>query len=189
MCCMRLAGNTGCKNDAKNRHLSTIAQLCRAVSSQLSHLSTIEKKLLNNNMLSTCHHNVANFGPLTAEICWRVWGTPANFNGFRVLASLLQRRRSPEANQTLHDVWPSPELLHYTLLKALASWQNFARCKIHFSPSLAFFYIGSVTARHSSSGRQPNFAAWYKEWNYGTFADGATYIRQGGHHVGHRPTF
>ena len=24
-----------------------------------------------------------------AEICWRVWGTPANFNGFRVLAALL----------------------------------------------------------------------------------------------------
>jgi len=50
-------------------------------------------------------------------------------------------------------------------------------------------YIGSVTARHSSSGRQPNFAAWYKEWNYGTFAEGATYIWLGGHHVGHRPTF
>jgi len=29
-----------------------------------------------------------NFGPLAAEIGWRVWGTPANFNGFRVLASL-----------------------------------------------------------------------------------------------------
>ena len=30
-------------------------------------------------------------------------------------AFLLQRRRSPEANQTLHDVWPSPGLLglHY----------------------------------------------------------------------------
>jgi len=27
--------------------------------------------------------------PLTAEICWRVWGTPANVNGFRVLAALL----------------------------------------------------------------------------------------------------
>ena len=35
-------------------------------------------------------------------------------------------------------------------------------------PSLAFSHIGSVTERHSSSGR--NFAAWYKEWNYGTFA-------------------
>jgi len=48
-------------------------------------------------------------------------------------------------------------------------------------------YIGSVTARHSSSERQSNVAAWYKEWNYGTFAEGATYIRLGGHHVGHRP--
>jgi len=34
-----------------------------------------------------------NFGPLTADIGWLVWGTPANFNGFRVVALLLQRRR------------------------------------------------------------------------------------------------
>ena len=34
-------------------------------------------------------HNMVNFGPLAAEICWRVWGTPAHFNGFRVLAALL----------------------------------------------------------------------------------------------------
>ena len=32
---------------------------------------------------------MVNFGLLAAEICWRVWGTPANFNGFRVLAVLL----------------------------------------------------------------------------------------------------
>jgi len=43
MCCTRLAGNTGRKNDAKNRHLRTIAQLCLAVSSQLKHVSTIGK--------------------------------------------------------------------------------------------------------------------------------------------------
>jgi len=55
-----------------------------------------------------CPHNMANLGPLTAEIGWWVWGTPANFNGFRVLASLLHRRLSTEVNQTLHDVWPSP---------------------------------------------------------------------------------
>ena len=62
--------------------------------------------------------------------------------------------------------------------------------KFTLRPSLAFAYIGSVyAARHSSSGRQPNFVASYKELNYGTFADGATYIRQGGHHVGHRLTF
>jgi len=56
-------------------------------------------------------------------------------------------------------------------------------------PSLAFSYIGSVTAQHSSSRHHPNFAEWHKEWNYGTFAEGSTYIRQGGHHLGHWPTF
>jgi len=44
MCCTRLAGNTGRKNDEKNRHLRTIAQLCRTISSQLRHTSTIGKK-------------------------------------------------------------------------------------------------------------------------------------------------
>jgi len=56
---------------------------------------------------------MVNFSLLTAEICSVVWGTPANFNGFLVSPSLLQRRRSPEANQTLHDVWPSHGLIHY----------------------------------------------------------------------------
>jgi len=49
--------------------------------------------------------------------------------------------------------------------------------------------LTGATARHSSSGPQPNFAAWYKEWNYETFAEGITYIRLDGHHVRYRPTF
>jgi len=32
---------------------------------------------------------MVNFGPLAAEICWRVWGTTSNFNRFRILAALL----------------------------------------------------------------------------------------------------
>jgi len=39
MCCTLLAENTG----RKNRHFGTIAQLCRAVSSQLRHVLTIGK--------------------------------------------------------------------------------------------------------------------------------------------------
>ena len=102
MCCSRLAANTGRKKVAKNRHLGTIAQLCRAISSQLRHVSTIGKKnLLSSNISSTCPHNMVNFGPLAAEIVSLVWGTPGNFNG-RVS------------------------------------------------------HLGSVTAQHSSSGRQPN---------------------------------
>jgi len=42
-CCTRLAENTGPKKVAKNRHLGTIAQFCRAISSQLKHVSTIGK--------------------------------------------------------------------------------------------------------------------------------------------------
>jgi len=46
MCCTGLAANTGRKKLSKNRHLDTIAQLCRAISPQLRHVSTIGKKLV-----------------------------------------------------------------------------------------------------------------------------------------------
>jgi len=67
---------------------------------------------------------MVNFGPLAAEIGPVVWGTPANFNGFRVLAALLHSTPVLGVSQTL--------------------WR---------------------------------------------LTEGATYIWQGGHHIGHRPTF
>jgi len=104
-----LAENTARKNYAKkNCDLCTTAQHCRAISSQLR-----LKNLLSSNISFTCPHNMGNFGPLTPEIGSGVWGTPANFKGFRILASLLQRRRSLEANQTLHNAWPFPGQVHY----------------------------------------------------------------------------
>ena len=103
---------------------------------------------------------MANFGPLTAEIGSGVWGTSANFNGFPMLPSLLQRRHSTEANQTLHDVWPSPGLRQYiNILGALAPNGILKGVKFTLRPSLALSYIGSITARHSSSRRHPNFAS------------------------------
>jgi len=79
---------------------------------------------------------MVNFGSLTAEIGSLVWGTPADFNGFRVLGSLLQRCRSTEANQTLHDVWSSPELVHYNIIYFLGHLPLTEFCqvrKIHFA--------------------------------------------------------
>ena len=32
---------------------------------------------------------MVNFGPIAAELVSLLWGTPANFNGFGVLAALL----------------------------------------------------------------------------------------------------
>jgi len=82
------------------------------------------KKKLNTDTSSTFPDNMVNFGLLTAEICWRVWSTPANFNGFHVLAALLQGTLVLGVSQTL------------------------------------------------------------RRW-----AEGATYIRQGGHHVGRWTAF
>jgi len=59
------------------------------------------KNLLNSNISPTCPHNMVNFGPLAAEICWRVWSTPANFNGFLVLAALLHGILVVGVSQTL----------------------------------------------------------------------------------------
>jgi len=47
------------------------------------------KNLLSSNISSTCPHNMVNYSPLASEIDPVVWGTPANFNWFRVLAALL----------------------------------------------------------------------------------------------------
>jgi len=59
-----------------------------------------KKILLSSNTSSTCPRNMVNFGPLTAEIGSGVWVTPANFNGFRVLAALLHGTLVVGASQT-----------------------------------------------------------------------------------------
>jgi len=135
MCCTRLAGNAGPKKSPKIRNLCTIAfaQFCRAISSQLRRVSTIGKNLLNSNTSSTCTHNMANFSPLTAEIGLPVWGTPANFNGFRVLAALLH---------------VTPVVLPTSQLSS--GWHHIAR-------------EAYDNNNNPSSGRQPIFAALNRE--------------------------
>jgi len=79
----------------KIRHLGTIAQICRSVSKQLRHISTIGKKLVKHQYLV---HMSAQYGELRPTNSWdrfTIFGRPTNFNGFRVLPSLPQRRRSP----------------------------------------------------------------------------------------------
>jgi len=72
----------------------------------------------------------------------------------------------------------------YTFSEPLAPDGILPGAKFTLRPSLVFSFIGSVTAQQSSSGHEPNCAAWYKEWNYGTFAWGAAYIWLGSHHIG-----
>jgi len=110
----RLAENTGRKNNQNSPSAHRRTTLLNCILATKACIDNREKTIVKQQYLLHMSHNMANFGPLTAKIGLPVWGTPsANFNGFLVLPSLLQRRRSPEANQTLHDVWPSHGLVHY----------------------------------------------------------------------------
>jgi len=93
--------------DAKNRHFG-FWHHCTTLSGYIfgtkECIDNRKKNLFNSNTSSTCPDNIVNFGLLTAEICWRVCGTPANFNGFRILAALLHGTLVVGVSQTLRRV-------------------------------------------------------------------------------------
>jgi len=137
------------------------------------------KKLLNSKIFSRCPHNMANFGPLTAEIGFRSLGHPSKFQRVSCewVTSLFSKNTAISETKTgfvssLHyctDVAQRrPTKLctifgHllgwytiYTFSGALAPERSLPCAKFTLCPSLAFTYIDRVTARHSSSGDQPN---------------------------------
>ena len=151
-----------------------------------------EKNFLNSNISSTCPHNMVYFSRLTAKIGLPVWDTPANFNRFRMLASSLHQRRSTDVNQPLHDVWPltvSWAGTPYTHFPGLLPLRDF--CQVQNSlciqvlrfPILAALLHGtwavglSQTLRRSARNGIKELLSW----------QGATYIRQDDHHIGHWP--
>ena len=96
MCCTWLAENTGRKNDAKNRHLGTIPQLCWAISSQLRHVSTIGKKLVKQQYLL---HVSPQYGELRPTSGWDRFGSlghPSYFQQLPRLRSVTARQSSSE---------------------------------------------------------------------------------------------
>jgi len=97
MCCTCLAENTGPKKSPFLHHRTTLLGCIFAAKAYIDN----QKKMLNIDTSSTCPYDMVAFDVLTAEICWRVWGTPANFNGFRVLAALLHSTVVMGVSQTL----------------------------------------------------------------------------------------
>ena len=89
------------KSGRKNRHLAPSHNFVGLYLRSSGMYRQSEKNLLNIDTSSTYPRNMVNFGLLTPEIRWRVWGTPSNFNGFRVLAALLHVSLVVGVNQTL----------------------------------------------------------------------------------------
>jgi len=54
-----------------------------------------------------------NFRPQAAEIGAVVWGTPANFNGFRVLAATSLNGSQPNLAQYLAVSWAGTLHIHF----------------------------------------------------------------------------
>jgi len=87
MCCMRLAENTERKKSPFWHHRTTLSG---CIFSAEACIDNWKKKLVKHRYTSsTCPHNMVNFG------------TPANFNGFRVLAALLHGTLVVGVSQTL----------------------------------------------------------------------------------------
>ena len=74
-----------CKESPARHHRTTLSGYIFATKAYIND----RKNLLSSNISCTYPHNMVTFGPLTAKIGSGVWGTSANFNGFRVLAALL----------------------------------------------------------------------------------------------------
>jgi len=147
------------------------------------------EKLLKQQYLL---HTSSQYGELRPNNSWNWFSSlchPSKFQWVSHLAfvnAAMSLTRGPtNFAQCLAVSWAATLCIHFW--GHLPPHGILPSTKCTLCPSLAFC-IGSVTAWHSSNGHQPNFAAWYKEWNYGTFAEDATYIRLGGHHV-HQPTF
>jgi len=71
-----------------NVNFCTTTYQCRINVSAID-AAALDLLSINMSMSSTCPDNMVNFGPLPSETSSNIWGTPANFNWFRVLAALL----------------------------------------------------------------------------------------------------
>ena len=148
------------KNLPPGHHRTT----CRAISSQLRHISTIGKKLLKSNIFSRRPHNMANLGPLTAEIGLPVSGTQQILTGF---ASWLHY---------CSDVALRRPTKLCTIFGRLLSWHTvyafFGLLPLDgILPGANLIHFASKSCvlinwqRHCTALHQSNFEAWYKKWN------------------------
>jgi len=87
------------KKSPSGHHHKTLSGYIFATKARIDRQS--EKKLVKQQYLLHMSHNMVNFSPLAAEIISLVWGTPANFNGFHVLAVLLHGTPVLGVSQTL----------------------------------------------------------------------------------------
>jgi len=116
MYCTLLAEIQDAKIMPKNRHLRTIAQLCRAIHSQLTNVSTIAKSVKQQYLL----HMSSQYGELRPTNGWDPFGSlgyPSKFQrvsrvGF-VTAPTSLNGGQPNFAQCLPVTWAGTPYIHF----------------------------------------------------------------------------
>jgi len=180
----------------KNRHLRTVVQLCRAISSQMRHLSTIGKKLIKQQYIV---HTFLQYGELRPTNGWDRFGSlghPSKFQrvsrlGFVSAATSLTGGQLNFA-RCLAVSWAGILYVHFRRLLSLTEFcqvQNSLCVQVLRSSALAALLHGtgavgvSQTLRHGRRNgiMEPSLVIIFNRGRH-------LYSEVGHHvHVGHRP--
>ena len=154
MCCVWLPENTGCKNSPSAHHCTTFSGCIFATK---AYIDNWKNKLLKQQYFL---HMSSQYGELQPANGWdrlaSLWH-PSKFQrvlhlGF-VTAPPSLNGGQPNFARCLAISWAG---ILYAFLGLLSLNGILPGAKFTLHLSLAFSYIGSVTAQHSSSGHQPN---------------------------------
>ena len=162
------------KNAPSAYHRTTLSSYFFATKAHIDN----RENVLNNNMSSTCSHNMVNCGPLAAETDLPLWGTQQISTGFaswlRYCSDVAHRR-------------PTKFCTMFGRLMGFYTTYTFSDANFTvFKSCVLLYWQRYCTALQQRASAK--LCGMVKEWNYGTFAEGAIYIRVGSHHVVHRPT-
>ena len=119
-----------------------------------------KKNLLSINTSSTCPHNMANFGPLTADIGLPVCGTPANFNSFaywqRYCSDVAHQRPTKLCTMFGHHLGCYAIYTFWGLLPpdGILPGSKFTLVQVLSSPTLAALLHGTPAAGVSQTLRR-----------------------------------
>jgi len=156
------------KNSPSAHHRTTLSGYIFATKACIDN----RKKVVKQQYLL---HMSLQYGELHPTSGWDRFGSLGHFSKFQWLSRLcfvtiaaLLTSGQPNFARCLAISWAGTLYMHFRGL--LPHFGILPAAKFTLCLSVAFSCFGSITARHWSSGRHPNFAAWYNEWNYWTFA-------------------
>ena len=179
MYCMRLAENTGRKKSPFWHHCTTLSGYILATKARID----IRKKIVKQQYLL---HMSSQYGELRPTRGWdrfvSLFGAPSKFQqvsrfGF-ITAGTSLNGSQPCFAQGLTISWAGTLYIHFggsCPITEFCQVQHSLCVQVLRSPILAALMLGTLVVGVSQTLRR---------WTEGT-----TYIRQGGHHVGHWPTF